>query len=348
MSHRVDAPGLVSLNSDMPMTLKNGLTLILLAAAGLLSGCTSGLESGSFQGRESPTRKAKTVYQYAHAYQFGTPSENGVLTDIQHFDPHGNITIHRKLNQDGKLKSQVNYIYNHLHQLIETRYYNQDQLLESRIVLNYDETGRHIRNTEYDETGTVLNAEVIRYGSNNLVSETVYYGPDGTILWKTSYVYTDDNQKVEVKTIEGGGLLTKREILHLNELGQISERFDYFPSGTVRQIFAYQYNEQGKKVADECYFPDGTLSWQVVYRYDRNGRLVLTAKQREDGIIEHRGVNFYNSDGLVARQNGDIGSPMYNKETFAYDNHGNRTHWIKYDPVLNEPVELVRYVFEYY
>ncbi|NUQ81513.1 MAG: hypothetical protein HUU10_07885 [Bacteroidetes bacterium] len=330
------------------MKTLNGLLFTLLVISGFTGGCSSGLENSTYSGRESSLRQAKTVYQYSHAYQFGTPSENGLLTDIQHFDPHGNITIHRKLNLEGKLRSQVNYIYNHLHQLIETRYYNQDQLLESRIVLNYDDLGRHIRNTEYDETGTIMNAEVIRYGSNNLVAETVYYGPDGTILWKTSYLYSDDNQKVEVKTIEGGGLITKREILHLNELGQISERFDYFPSGTVRQIFAYQYNDQGKKVADECYFPDGTLSWQVVYRYDRKGRLVLTAKQREDGIIEHRGVNFYNSDGLVARQNGDIGSLMYNKETFAYDNHGNRTHWIKYDPVLNEPVELVRYTYEYY
>ena len=185
-------------------------------------------------------------------------------------------------------------IYDSKGNLIERQSYQHD-ILVSRIVSTYDESGREVERIEsdpkgktkdrfidkYDEKGTLTVFSPQLEGPPVKVSTTTYdakkhpleetrFRPDGVLEHRTVYTYDGENKTSEIEFYEKEG---KQQI--------------------TKQT--YVYDKQGNLI-EEATYSNGALETKLTYKFDDKGNRSEVVELRSDGTVRKRIALSYEID----------------------------------------------------
>jgi hypothetical protein len=220
------------------------------------------------------------------------------------YDARANKVEERQFER-GELTSQLTYEYDSKDHLVnEVGYYYNMQCNYSHI---YDDNGNEVEYINYSDAFRqkyVYNAanqlvesnaysldgkehrvaEISEYDANgNLVSITYKSVLANSIWRKDTFVYDDNNHKVEYNIFsynDDGSV--ERSVERFNEYGDLIEELDYNADGTLDSRKVYEYDDRGSLVDEKRYDGEGNVEKHYVYHleYDAQGNRISSEKRR--------------------------------------------------------------------
>lgn len=170
--------------------------------------------------------------------------ENGKKIEKQKYDDRQNLV------------DKTGYKYNDKNQISEELYFNGKPVIQSRLLIEYDDNG-------------------------NKITET-YYDKDSKIISKTTSVYNSSNQLLNSKTVTSDGTLDTELFRTYDDKNRLIAKgsFEQFDNSNNKDVFEYDAN-------------DNTTSWKVYkneklvastsYKYDVKNNLVLELVTSPEG-----------------------------------------------------------------
>jgi YD repeat-containing protein len=170
----------------------------------------------------------------------------------------------------------------------------------------------------------------------------------GTTVFKITYCYDNDGNKIEIKHYDYDGNLTNTFLSSYDDQGNlVSENHPYYGlrkyvynsngsliehsqhNGESEQKTIYKYDENGNNVEMTSYTPDGSLLSKTLSQFDAKGRLISASGYDGEGKLGVEIINRY-----------DEGGNLYETETLnqdylrieRYDEQGNQIERINYKP----------------
>ena len=207
----------------------------------------------------------------------------GVHKTVVSFSQDGRFESIRRFSLDSVLVEEIGYTYDSAG--FEKRIFHPGS--EAVTVYEYDPAGRlteqridrkggktHLeeRNT-YDENGRIVRRETpaytyrartdFIYGKDGLLKESLTYGENGNLCYRTLFAYD-----------EAGLLAEKTTRTFIYGDDRISERTEYL------------YDAQGKPLKERRYQENGEFDYTLEYRYEKKGDGITETLTRssEDGV----------------------------------------------------------------
>lgn len=181
-------------------------------------------------------------------------------------------------------------------------------------------------------TPCLATTETENAGLKGKVREWVqkYYETDGSLSYKTVYIYDTRGNRIEDASYNADGTLKYFKTIHTyNERGNKTQEARYRGDGSLWDTVVYTYDSRGKKLEETHRKADGTLLAKSVYTYDSHGNMVEAKR--------------YNTNGS-----------FQGKTVYTYDERGNITEEIRYETNTvsgnNElvPASISRYTYAYH
>ena len=248
------------------------------------------------------------------------------------FNAQGNLTFHRRYNDQGSVDDLDSYTYDDGGNL--TRY-ELDHTLDGTIgalgVYTCDVNGNQIRTErDYDGDGKNDRVEVATFDANGnrLWLETDWDG-DGTADMRESYSYDAQGNQTEILTdFDADGVVDMAESISYNTDGNpMSEGVDTDMDGTVDWTDTWVYDADGKVTGILIDANgDGTIDATESYAYDSAGRLIHFESVPAGGSVTLSLTNAYDPDGGMIRRSewdADLDGTIDTVVVKTYDAQGN-------------------------
>ena len=168
---------------------------------------------------------------------------------------------------------RIGYTYDESGKQTLIEWFNNADIRDTRIVMEYDERGNLIRETTYSEaTGEVSGMHALKYDSQNRVIEDAHYLDEGeTPLYIIRKEYDEK------------GNLIRRDINARPELSSARTETD-----------EYTYDERGRLIRERDYYFDAeemALRTDTENEYDSNGMIIKVTHRNPDGTVS--GYDYY-------------------------------------------------------
>jgi hypothetical protein len=156
-----------------------------------------------------------------------------MICENTEFDIAGNKTVTlRKFNQKGKPYKEV-YVYNKENKIIETRFYNEKDILINKFVQNpdnfstvwyyfnnkgmeryryeniYNSKNNIIEESRYKNQNILTSKKTYNYNENNILLSTMSIGKKNKLRLESKYLYNDRDMLTSQKVFNGKGKLKK-------------------------------------------------------------------------------------------------------------------------------------------
>lgn len=215
-----------------------------------------------------------------HTYNFNVQTGDSLLTNIILYDDNGNLLEDKHYNEKGDVVFKYVAEYNAdnlLHKLIG---YNQNGVVQSTTIREYDEQGNRIISYQVTPTGDTLNTQ--------------------------KRIYNDLGQYIEVYNKDrSSNKFFKATEFYYREDGQYKKFISFNPQGKITAIDEYEYDENGNRIA----------LYQIV---DNRKELVSTSEYNDKNqrIKQHRrNIDFMTRDGrLIFGEGNKSTAYVYNQE----------------------------------
>lgn len=173
----------------------------------------------------------------------------------------------------GRTLYQWSYAYDDAGNVTSLSGYAADGSLDFKLVSNYGDDGRLIREVSFD-------------ADERMNFESHYTWEPGGALRETSY-YTP------------GGVADYRTVERLDGQGNRVEEAGYEPEGELLYRVEYDYDPQGRLTEERAFDGDDQLQYHLMNRYDRQGNVVETSEYSADGSLFYRYLYEYDDYGNV-------------------------------------------------
>jgi len=232
---------------------------------------------------------------------------------VNDYSDSGNLLATRSFDPAGALNSEVRYIYDANDRLTAEQHVDLDGRVTTPTTYDYNDAGGKVQIKELDfagEADMMIGIEGI----------TVVSAPDAR---RVESRYDDRDQAVEVRVFNNdGALVTRVEITRdargnpLEETQYIGDAFPFRGSCSTEEMTAL--TEEQKAEVARVFSPGCTMS-KHTHRYDTEGRLI-------ESNLTMMGMEV-------------------NRQTFAYDEVGNRSEEVSYN--AGGPVARAIFTREY-
>ena len=258
--------------------------------------------------------KVKTQTQWTHEYVSGKPSAKGYKSAVTKFDTRGNITEVLNYNKDGKVISKVVYQYDRTGKIINfERSDDKNKIIYSQKTV-YDTKGNKIREFGFD--GSAPYSNTFTYDGNNNLTE-ISYSENNTLLEKRQLKYSGN--KTEILVYNASNALILRQENTYDDKGSLVSELRRESQGNIIQSLNFQYNNFGDVLQEIKKRAGDKLDYQKTYQYDQRNRPIREETTNPDGSkfvsFEYR----YNNDDLVFkswRKNSRTKEPSTTKYTY--------------------------------
>ena len=175
------------------------------------------------------------------------------------------------------------------------------------------------------------------------LSELLGYKPDGTLSYKTKYIYNEEGVLIESK-LYGKNWNTKSSY-KFDVNGNKTERQNYKLDGGNGIKYIYNYDNKGNRTEDSVYEIDGSIRKKETFKYDEKGNVIEKIRYKTDLSVEYRYVYIYdeNNNNVKTSKYKLDGSLDWSSEN-EYDKYGNEIKDITKDI---EGKVLWQYTFRY-
>ncbi len=225
----------------------------------------------------------KVDYVYYYGYD-KEGKESFVAIDL---DNDGYIDQNSSPNFTYRSKNGFNVLYR-----------DGQKFMVNKISSEYSDDGKIVETVNIEE-----HLKVDYEDDNGNVIETKPY----TTIEKTKYHYNEENQLVELVSIDNNGS------------EHIDKKYHYEDGKLVLKEYFYK----GKRLSKERYEYEGELLKESKYRYYRDGKVSRTLNRyyNENGLLENDGSVKYlydENNRVIAEEN------KHEKFIYFYDNEGNK------------------------
>ena len=269
--------------------------------------------------------KSLTTWQYEASYG-KKPGEitksDGVKMSSATFSDMGLPLEHISYNQNGSVFQTVNYVYDSSGYLMESSISSVEEMMNQRILFDYDE--------------------------KRFLTAMTSYNRDGSVNVKMEYSYDSTGHVLENTMVTPTtGLMNFRVVYRYDMEGQMAGAVCYDNTeGTIVARSEFTYDQDGWETTSY------TRDIQIVERtrnvYDSNGNIAEVIHYDSDNRVRFRVTNTYDEDGnLLETVNAIPSADMKARTTSTYDANGNVIETVTYNK-FDEPVQVVRHAYEYY
>lgn len=167
------------------------------------------------------------------------------------------------------------------------------ELDNGTFVIEYDSTGKTIKETYYNPNGTI--SFTYDYDSNgNKIKET-HYNPDETI--SSTYDYDSNGNSMKITEYNPDGTISSYSTSDYDSNENMIKSTYYNFDGTTNYYYTFDYDSNGNMIKKTYYNSDGTISCTYEYYYNPDGTFSYTLDYDSNGNIINS--TYYNSDGTV-------------------------------------------------
>lgn len=169
---------------------------------------------------------------------------------------------------------------------------------------------------------------------NNQTTELTSYGPDGSVLQKTSYVYNDSGNPSQTTTTSSVANVSQKMIYNYDG-DLLVESISYKPDGSMNMRMEYKYNQNKQLTEMTTYSPGGQVNIKVVNHYDADGNIVEAIGYDALGNEITKTTYGYSATGLDMVKTGINAAPVQRTKK-SFNRNGQLTEEIQYDSKGNE------------
>jgi RHS repeat protein len=248
---------------------------------------------------------------------------------VNDYSDSGNLLSTRTLDPTGALNSEVRYIYDADDRLVAEQHISPDGKVTTPTTYTYDDRGRKSKVQELDSDGNTHRMIMIEGTSISITTS------EARLIESH---YDDHGNVIEVKVLNVDGALVSRAEVTRDERGNSLEETQYIEGGfslgpcasdsCSTEELAALTEEQKEELAAEVarLFSPGTAMARHTHRYDTEGRLIeskLMMMGMEAGRQTFAYDEFGNrSEEVSYNENGTESKAVLTRE---YDEHGNWT-----------------------
>lgn len=204
---------------------------------------------------------------------------------------------------------------------IYTYHYNSDDLEEGILIeeFEYDKLGNHTKLTRYDTLGNIICSFNYKYDNSGNLTEKI---------WREASQTKNEAAKVSLDEISG-------------DLDEIDKGHQTGSNA--------KYDQSGKLVEKIWNDPQGEADIKETHHYYEDGREKEVVYYNENDKIERKVVHAYDSLGNeIAILTYNKTNELINKISYNFDEYGNVIEDIYWDTSFDKPVQIIRYVYEFY
>ena len=249
--------------------------------------------------------------QATHAYIYKTGEEDADIIGIHTYEYHTSGYIFRE------------YFYNVKNGENQISYINE-----------YDETGYIARceSFTYSSGGSVSQKDVIVYGKNGAILQTMVYKSLSTELYLDSEVCYEyhANGNISKKTeisYYTDGTVDKTTVTEYDEQGRLLR--SYYNGGesdTSETLCAY--GEDGERIKYEIY-KNGKLIHRELTEHDENGNIVHTEEWKNGAVFES--FMSYTPENLIKERKNHVNGTESLREVYEYNEDGGLASLLTYE-----------------
>ena len=253
-----------------------------------LYGNVESVTFNSYHLRKTVDGIAKGDIQGHTTYKF---NGKGDVSEIMYYDHIGEL-IKREVfkynendllaeniayNSEGALWGKDIFLYDHRKNISCKMSHHSDGFLSKKALYKYDSNGdlTEKEEVEYWDAGKPMCTEKYKYDYNGNEIEHAYYGMDGRLEWKHSYIilYNSDENKKEKINLDSG-TLEGRWVYKYDSSGNEIERAYINTMGLVESKNISRYDNRGNRLEYVTYNDKNFMTNKIVFKYDIKDNLI--------------------------------------------------------------------------
>jgi hypothetical protein len=166
---------------------------------------------------------------------------------------------------------------------------------------------------------------------NDLLNPYASAEASGQQGYKYSYSELDEkgNLLLEIK-YDIHGEIEEKDIYAYNNEGKVIEEISYLSEDEIAEHKTYVYNENGLLAKAFKHYADGSKD-MIVYEYGSHGNLTTKTTMDSEGEAEAKEVYEWKDKNLSSKEVYEF-DELILKETYEYDDKGNRVEVSKWSP----------------
>lgn len=215
-------------------------------------------------------------------YEYRYDSDNRLIEEVCFFDEDeiaeqkfieyneaGNIKLEKILYADSS-ESIIFYFYNQDQKLIEKKVVNQEE--ETEEVEKFEYQGKQlIREIFYDTAGKILQEKSYEYNNQDKVSVFNFHGNEEEEAYRFEYFYNDNNDRIKSLKYNAAEQLVEKILYDYDEMGNLVKIYEENPFS--KKATRIHYDESKNQVKHEEFNGDEQLILEINRTYDESNNL---------------------------------------------------------------------------
>lgn len=205
----------------------------------------------------------KESIEYAH----DGVTETRVITR----DDKGHVTEERKEYADGSF-DRTEYKNNESGHVTEVIKYNEDDSIESKITLAYNDKNKLIEEKRFDGENDLVEHRQQTYNEAGNIIEIKEFSPEDGLAYTTFFAYNAAGKNTEISYYDAKGILVMKTVSEFDSKGNVVEKtIEDFASSSAKRINKYVYDDHNNCIEESVTSGSGKLLSSLSIRYDESG-----------------------------------------------------------------------------
>lgn len=209
--------------------------------------------------------------------------ENGKRKEKQKYDSHENLV------------DKTGYIFNNKNQISEEIYFSGKPVMQSKLLIEYDNNDNKISETYYDKKLNVISKTTSVYNSSNQLLNSKTFTSDEILDAEIFRTYDDRNRLITKGTFERFDNSNNKDVFEYDE-NDNTISWKIYKNDKLVSSTSYQYDIKNNLIVEIRTSPEGKeLSKKIIeYTYDANSNWI-TRKTTLDKLVllTSRKIEFY-------------------------------------------------------
>lgn len=164
------------------------------------------------------------------------------------------------------------YAYDDKGNICEVLKFTEDDVLEGKVVIKYNEDNKPIEELKYDEDGHTIEHHVQKYDSSGHLIEQIEYSPGNEIAFRTVYEVNEKGQVITAEVFNSkGGVISRNKAVYDDKGNVVEKEIEDYTAQIVKKNLKYTYDNNNNCTLEEMYASNGTLLRKITTTFDEGG-----------------------------------------------------------------------------